>query len=155
MAGRPKRADGRNSNTEAHNRYSKDTYDKIYLALEKTEKEKLTIAAELAGQSLAQYVSEACNRRISEDSVDNPVLIEAMRHYYEDILLPARAERDARTKGKTAPERMPRPELELKVDDEGKLRAIEWAVKGILDKTFEKISADMDEYAKTKKAPEE
>ena len=128
MAGRPTRADGRNSQTVAHIKYQKETYDKITIAFEKTERQKLNIAAKLAGQSLAQYVSEACNRRIEEDSIGNPVLIEAMQHYYEDVLLPARTARDERTYGKIAPERMLRPELCVHYSDDGKALRVTWSV---------------------------
>ena len=65
-AGRPKRDDGRNSNTVAIQKYATNNYDRINFYIKKGEKDKIKKEAKNNGETVNTYI----NRIISENIPD-------------------------------------------------------------------------------------
>lgn len=66
IGGRPRREDGRNSNTVAITKYSTSNYDRINIYIKKGEKEKLQREAKKAGLSVNTYMNKIISDNISD-----------------------------------------------------------------------------------------
>lgn len=65
---RPKREDGRNSQTVASNKYNEKAYDRINYVVQAGYKDIIKEAAERAGLSVNAYITQAVSEKMKREN---------------------------------------------------------------------------------------